>query len=94
MPQFKLNPPSPILCVTYTDSDNKMVKINYDSKGQIGVIEEIQLPIEERSYISTIIEYTDGTIISTKISNDDGSTNIEINKPVIQNSNGEYEVVK
>ena len=78
--------PAPVVCMTYTDSDNKMTKIIYGNNNNIENIEVTQLPQEEnRDFISCIMEYSDGTIITNKITNEAGNVNVHVNKPVIYN---------
>lgn len=92
--QFKFKAPARPLCMTYTDNDNNMLKVYYNENG-IERVEPIQLPPEdERQHISCIMEYVDGTILTTRV-DDSGKTFIEINKPVIYNQEtGEIEVNK
>ena len=91
---LKFKPPAKRLCMTYTDTDNKMVKIHYNNDGK-STMEIVQLePEDDRNHISCIMEYEDGTIFTTK-TDENGNTNVEVNKPVIYNpETGELEVDK
>lgn len=91
---LNFKPPAKPICMTYTDSDNKMVKVHYNNDGT-NSMEIIQLePDDDRTHISSIMEYEDGTIFTVK-ADETGNANIEVNRPVTYNvETGELEVNK
>lgn len=91
---MKIKPPAKPVCMTYTDDENKMVKIFYKEDGSSSIEITQLVPDDERNHISCIMEYADGTIVTTMI-DDSGQANIHINKPVIYNAEtGEIEIKK
>lgn len=92
--KMTIKPPAKPVCMTYTDDENKMIKMYYGENGYDSM-EIVQLaPDDERNHISCIMEYEDGTLITTTI-DESGQANVHVNKPVIYNvKTGELEIKK